>query len=92
MYQTAPGFIHRKIADTDVLVSIGANVAAFNGYITLNETCALLWDLMQTPKTAEQLAESLTEQYDVTYQQALIDVDTLLKNLAARGVVREVAE
>lgn len=92
MYQTAPGFIHRKIADADVLVSVGANVAVFNGYITLNETCAFLWDLMQTPKSAEQLAQRLTDQYDVTYQQALTDVGELLKILVVRGVVREVAE
>ena len=58
----------------------------------MNETCAFLWDLMQTPKTAEQLAQSLTEEYEVTYQQALADVDIILKDLAAKGVVQEVAE
>ena len=92
MYQTAPGFVHRKVADADILISIGVNVARFNGYVTLNETCAFLWDLMQTPKTAEQLAQSLTEEYEVTYQQALADVNLLLENLIAKGVVQEVAE
>lgn len=90
MYRTAPGFIHRRIADADILVSI--DVAAFNGYITLNETCAFLWELMKQPQTAEQLAQSLTEQYDVTYTQALADVKQMLHALVTRGVVQEVAQ
>ena len=90
MYRTAPGFIHRKIANSDVLVSM--NVAAFNGYIALNETCAFLWDLMATPQSAAQLAQKLTETYDVPYDQALTDVTALLQTMIDRGVVQEVAE
>ena len=90
MYRTAPGFIHRRIADTDVLVSM--DVAVFNGYITLNETCAFLLDRMKTPQTVQQLAQSLTEHYDVTYLQALEDVKEMLQTLVAKGVVQEVAE
>ncbi len=90
MYRIAPGFIHRKIANADVLISI--DVAAFNGYITLNETCAFLLDHLKEPQTAEQLAQSLTEQYDVTYAQALEDVKEMLHAFMAKGVVQEVAE
>ena len=90
MYRTAPGFIHRRIVDADILVSI--DVAAFNGYITLNETSAFLWELMKQPQTAEQLAQSLTEQYDVTYTQALADVKEMLHTLVTRGIVQEVAQ
>ena len=90
MYRTAPGFIHRRIAATDILVSM--DVAAFNGYITLNETCAFLLDCMKTPHSAQQLAQSLTEQYDVTYPQALEDVKEMLRTFVAKGIVQEVAE
>ena len=37
-YQAQEYFVHRKVADTDVLISVAANVANFNGYITLNPT------------------------------------------------------
>ena len=90
MYRIADGFIHRKIANGDVLVSI--DVATFNGYITLNETCAFLLDVMKEPQTAEQLAQHLTEQYDVTYTQALEDVKGMLHTFIAKGVVQEVTE
>ena len=88
MYWITPGFVHRQIADMDILIS--TNVAAFNGYITLNETCAYLWEQMKEPKTAEQLAQSLTEQYEVTTAQALTDVQEMLQLLVRRGVVQEV--
>lgn len=88
MYQIAPGFIRRRIADAEILVSM--NVAVFNGYITLNETCAFLLDRMKAPQTAEQLAQQLAEQYEVTLPQAMTDVAEMLQALVARGVVREV--
>ena len=90
MYQTKPGFVHRKIADVDVLISIGGNVADFNGYITLNETGSFLWDLMAEPKSAQQLAQNLCHEYDVDYAQALEDVQQLLALLVERGMVQEV--
>ena len=90
MYRIAPGFIHRKVAGNDVLIS--TNVAVFNGYIALNETSAFLWDQMTEPKTAQQLAESVVDQYEVTYHQALADVTAWLQAFAARGLVQEVAQ
>lgn len=89
MYTTAPGFIRRKVAGQDMLIS--TNPAVFNGYIALNETSAFLWDQMSEPRTAAQLAESMAAQYDVAYHQALEDVAALLQTLAARGLVQEVA-
>ena len=90
MYQTKPGFVHRKIADVDVLISIGGNVADFNGYITLNETCAFLWDLMAEPKSSEQLVQSLCSEYEVSYAEVLADVQELLTFLTERALVQEV--
>ena len=41
-YRVAEGFVHRQVAGNDVLISVGANVANFNGYITLNPTASFL--------------------------------------------------
>ena len=45
---------------------------------------------MKEPQTAEQLAQQLAEQYEVTLPQAMTDVAEMLQTLVARGVVREV--
>ena len=92
MYQAKSGFVHRKIAQVDVLISIGDNVADFNGYITLNETGAFLWDHLQTPQSPQALAQKLTEEFAVGYEQALSDVQELLQSLVSRGMVQEVAQ
>ena len=89
MYQIAPGFIHRNIAGNDILIS--TNLAIFNGYIALNETSSFLIEQINEPKSAEHLAESMAEQYDVTYDQALADVTALLQDLVGRCLVQEVA-
>ena len=91
MYQAKAGFVHRKIAQVDVLISIGDNVADFNGYITLNETGAFLWDHLQTPQSPEALAQMLVDVYDVDFDRALCDVQELLGSLVNQGMVQEVA-
>lgn len=90
MYQIAPGFIHRNVAGNDILIS--TNLAILNGYIALNETSSFLLSQMNEPKTAEQLAESIVEQYDVSYDQALADVTALLQTLVDRSLVQEVTK
>lgn len=90
MYQIAPGFIHRNVAGNDILIS--TNLAILNGYIALNETSSFLLSQMSEPKTAEQLAESIVEQYDVSYDQALADVTALLQTLVDRSLVQEVTK
>lgn len=83
-YQLAGGFVHRRVAGNDVLISVGANVANFNGYITLNPTASFLWDALARPQSVSSLTELLTEEFDVTRENARDDVthflDMLLRN------------
>ena len=90
MYQVKPGFIHRHIGDVDVVISIGENVADFNGYMTLNETASCLWDALTTPKSADQLIALLCDEFDVTAEEARADVDEFLTALLAQGILHEV--
>lgn len=90
MYQVKPGFIHRQIGDVDVVISIGENVADFNGYMTLNETASFLWDALTTPKSAEELTALLYDEFDVTVEEARADVDEFLTALLAQGILHEV--
>ena len=90
MYQVKPGFIHRHIGDVDVVISIGENVADFNGYMTLNETASFLWDALTAPKSAEELTALLYDEFDVTVEEARADVDEFLTALLAQGILHEV--
>lgn len=91
-YQTNPGYLHREIAGEDILISLGGNIANFNGYVALNETSAFLWDALATPKTLEQLVHVMQEAYAVEDAVARADVQEFLTELLEKGMIREVSD
>ena len=86
-YQAKDCYVHRKLAKNDVLISVGANVANFNGYIALNPTASFLWDALAQPRTADTLADLLTEEFDVSRETAQTDVAEFLEMLTKNAMV-----
>ena len=86
-FQLKEGYIQRKVADAEVLISIGRNVANFNGYIELNASAALLLNLLKAPQTCETLEQALEEHFSISHSQAEEDVWDFLKNLQAHDMV-----
>ena len=83
----SPDFLLRDVADSLVLVPVGAATERFPGMITLNESGKLLWEALATEQTPETLTALLLEQYEVASAQASADVDAFLKKLCAVGAV-----
>lgn len=80
-FQAKKNYIHRSVSGTEVLISVGANIANFNGYIELNESALTLWQALEEPSTAEQLEHILEEKYGVSHRQASEDVLDFLREL-----------
>jgi hypothetical protein len=78
-------FVLRQVAGTWVVLSVSDKTVDFNGMLTLNETGLMLWQLLEKGSTREALAQALTDEYDVTYAQALADVDEYLGKLERAG-------
>jgi len=76
-----PGFILRRIANSDIVIPVGNNIASFNGLITLNETAAFLFKLINEGTTVTELIEALTKEYDVDPGLAGNDVDDFVSQL-----------
>lgn len=87
-YRLAEGFVHRQVAGNDVLISVGANVANFNGYITLNPVASFLWDALEQPQSVGTLSALLTEEFDVSQEKAKSDVEHFLEMLLHNSMVR----
>lgn len=83
----SPDFLLRDVADSLVLVPVGAATERFPGMITLNETGRLLWEALETEQTLDTLTAKLLEEYEVTQAQAQTDVEAFLKKLTAVGAV-----
>ena len=69
-----PGCITRKVAGREVAVSSDASQC--DRFITLNDTAAFLWHLLESQDlTEEQLTAKLLDEYDV-------DADTAKAHIA----------
>lgn len=86
-FQRKPDYIHREIAGVDVLISVGGNIADFNGYIELNGSASLLWDALETPQTWFALRQILEERYKISRSQSTADLQEFLAVLQDRQMV-----
>lgn len=80
-------FALRQVAGTWVVLPLASTTLNFNGMLTLNETGCMLWNLLKQGSTREALATALTDEYDVTFEQALADVDEYLNKLDKAGCI-----
>ena len=70
------GFVLREVCGERVIMGEGLGAINFGKLLALNETAAWLWQQAQTMGdfTIEALAERLSEEYDVTADEAKADV------------------
>lgn len=86
-YQASENYIHRKIADSHVLISVGSNIANFNGYIQINDSALTLWKQLEEPSTLGQMEKVLEDKYGISHEQAVSDVIDFLKVLEDHDMV-----
>ena len=87
--QIKEGFVLKNIAGAWVVLPTAAASLDFTGMLTLNETGCILWNALLNGASREALAQSLTEEYDVTFEVALADVDEFLFTLKKAGCVED---
>lgn len=85
--QIKNGFLLRKVADSFVVVPVGGELN-FNGLITLNETGAFLWRLLEKGTTREELIDQMEEAYDADRECIAADVDALLQKMDHAGLLK----
>ena len=78
-------FVLRQVAGEWIVLPVAEKTVNFNGMLTLNETGLILWKLLEQDSSREALAQALTDEYEVTSEQALADVDEYLGKLERAG-------
>lgn len=78
-------FVLRKVAGTYAVLALAEATVDFNGLLTLNESGVMLWKLIENGSTKEELAKALTEEYEVSFDEALADVNEFLEKLNKAG-------
>lgn len=83
------GFILRKVADADVVIPIGNNIANFNGVITLNETATFLWNFLKVGTEVTAMVEAIVKEFQVNMETALEDIETFTDQLKQANMLED---
>lgn len=83
------GFVLKDVGDNHIVVPVGAQTVDFRCMITLNETGAFLWKLLENEQTEESLLAALLKDYDVDKERAAADVAVFLNNLRDSALLEE---
>ena len=80
-------FALRNIANTWVVLPLAEKTVDFNGMLKLNDTGVLLWKALEQGADRDALVKALTDEYDVSRETALADVDEFLNTLIRIGCI-----
>ena len=77
--------VARRVAGENVLIPVhGCTRTVY----TLNPTACRLWDLLEAPRSAAELADALVQRYGLPPEAAAVDVRAFLDDLARMNLVR----
>lgn len=79
----------RKLGTEHIVLAEGANLVNFNKMISFNESAAYLWENLQGEFTVEDLANLLTQKYEVDRQTALADSANIAQSWLKAGLITE---
>jgi hypothetical protein len=80
-------YILREIAGDYIIVPVGKAALEFNGMITVNETGAFLWKQLTKDTTKEELVHAMLEEYEVSEDEARIDIEEFLHLLQQNNIL-----
>ena len=85
------GFVLRTVCGENVIVGEGLETVNFGKLISLNESAAYLWKKAGElgDFTSQQLADARLEEYEVTADQALADVERIIGEWQKVGIVED---
>lgn len=86
------GLMLREIAKEWVVVPLGARVVELNGIITLSESGAILWRMLEKGADEEELIGALLKEYDIDEETARADVVRFMETIRKNGLCEAESE
>lgn len=57
-------------------------------YYGLNDVGTFIWEFLEEPRTIDAICTAITEEYDVESERCKVDVNEMISELAAKGLVK----
>lgn len=89
VFKKSDAIVFRKIGDEYLLVPIQQSVGDMESIYTLNETAARIWELLDGAAKGTEIRDKITEEFDVTREEAEKDLVHHLKELASMKAIVE---
>ena len=67
----------------------GDRIRTFQGTVVMNELSAFVWGRLQGGSSRAELLAAVLDEYEIDEATAARDLDKLLEDLAAAGVIEE---
>ena len=87
--KTKPGYSLRKVLDAYLVMGKGKAAYRPNCIMSMNETGAFLWHLMEQGAEESELVAALTAEYAVEAAVAAQDVGAFLNQLREKALIDE---
>jgi len=83
------GFVLRNVCGQMAVFAEGLKVMDFGKMVTMNDTAVWIWNKCAElgDFTAEQLAEAITEEYNVEPSKAQADINNILNEWKELGMI-----
>jgi hypothetical protein len=78
----APDHLSTRLDDDVVILGLRDSI-----YYGLSGAGARVWDLLRSERTRDDIVAAIVAEYDVTAEAAAADIDALLAELHARGLI-----
>lgn len=82
-------FIIRTIAENTMLFPVGKMSDLMQGAIILNELSQYVWELLDTPKSEDEIVAAIVNTYDVSSQIAHEHIHLLILDFEHYCVIQE---
>ena len=76
-------FVVRQVMDNTVAIPVGQTALKLSGMILLNDVSHVIWECLQQETTVDAIVAALTEQFEVTPEEARADTQQFLQTLEA---------
>jgi len=80
-------FVYCNIAGNSILVPYGHESAIHSGVVAINEIGLFIWNLLEKDCDLDEVANAICNEYDVSYEKALMDGESFVKQLREYGCI-----
>lgn len=81
------GFMLREVAGQWIVVPLGERVVEFNGLLTLSETGAVIWEMLEKECSETDLVQAILSDYNIDKETAKADIHDFVAQIKEKGLL-----